>query len=72
MMQAKKAPSLFRFDFVTVLIVLFFLALTFAVYLYYKHRIKEIQTQLKQSRALLVRNDSKSVSEIGYLVTLVQ
>jgi hypothetical protein len=71
MIQVKKAHLLPRLDFVTVLIVLFFLALTFGVYLYYKHRIKEIQSQLKQSRAELVNNSSKPVSEVGYFDWLV-
>jgi hypothetical protein len=71
-MQTKKTTLLPKLDFVTVLIVLFFLALTFGVYLYYKHRIKEIQGQLKQSRAQLMGNTSKSASKAGYLVTLVE
>jgi hypothetical protein len=69
MIQIKKAHLLPRLDFVTVLIVLFFLALTFGVYLYYKHRIKEIQSQLKQSSAQLVNNSSKSVSEPVILIS---
>jgi hypothetical protein len=72
MIHAKKTSLLPKLDFVTVLIILFFLALTFGVYLYYKHRIKEIQSQLKQSRAQLVNNTSKSAPEIGYLVRLIQ
>jgi hypothetical protein len=71
MIQARKTSLLPKMDLVTVLIILVFLALTFGVYFYYKHRIKEIQSQLKQSSYQPV-NQAKSIAQkFEHLVTLV-
>jgi hypothetical protein len=71
MIQARKISLLPKMDFVTVLIILFFLALTFGVYLYYKHRIKEIQSQLKQSNYQPFTPAESAAQKFEQLVTLV-
>jgi hypothetical protein len=63
MVQTKKASLFPRVDFVTILIILFFLALTFGVYLYYKYRINEIQTQLKQSGISMANRPATEADE---------
>jgi hypothetical protein len=51
MEKGKRRNLLPRLDYVTVLIILVFLALTCGVFLYYKHRIAEIDSRIKQSHA---------------------
>jgi hypothetical protein len=71
MIQGRKTSLLPKMDFVTVLIILVFLALTIGVYLYYKHRIKEIQSQLKQSNHQPVNPTESAAQKFEHLVTLV-
>jgi hypothetical protein len=71
MIQVRKTNVLPKMDFITVLIILVFLALTLGVYLYYKHRIKEIQSQLKQSSCQPVVPAESSAQNFEHLVTLV-
>jgi hypothetical protein len=68
MIQARKTNQLPKMDLVTVLIILIFLVLTFGVYFYYKHRIKEIQNQLKQSS---YQPAAPATQKFEYLVKLV-
>jgi preprotein translocase subunit SecG len=71
MIQARKTNQLPKMDLVTVLIILIFLVLTFGVYFYYKHRIKEIQNQLKQSSYQPAAPAESATQKFEHLVTLV-
>jgi hypothetical protein len=54
-METKKPLSLLsRFDYVTVLIIMFFVILTIGVFVYFKSRIDAINAQQRQSSYQLV------------------
>lgn len=62
-METKKTLTLTpKFDYVTVLIILFFVLITIGVFLYFKHRLKLIDKELKRSSSHSMNYIEKSIS----------
>jgi hypothetical protein len=60
--QYTLAPSV---DYVTVLIILFFVLLTIGVFIYFKHRINAIDSEIRQSSYAPVKTQDQVAKAVA-------